>query len=186
MSYATQANLGGLSRLASFVLVISFVSGCASSYEETALKPPTSKLTSGASILIATPTNGFYETKEYKGSGDSTARAVRAAFARYSNDVNISAECVNLDCLRGSQSTAVNYYVVPEILHWEDRNTEWSGIPDWIEIKLAVYDAEDGAELATAVVRGKWATFGGDHPQDLSPEPINAYVDSLYCVRAGS
>ena len=182
MSHAILYNWRAAARLAIFFLFISFASGCASTYQETALKPPTEKLQSGASLLIATPANGVYETKEYAGSGDSTARAVRAAFARYSNDVNVSAECRDLECLQNSQPTGVDYYVVPEILHWEDRNTEWSGIPDRIEIKMAVYSAKDGAELATSVVTGKskWATFGGDHPQDLLPEPINAYVESLF------
>ena len=169
-------------RYLALITVISLVSGCASTYEQTSLTEPTEKLQSGRSILIATPANGFYETKEYIGSGDSTARAVRAAFARYSNKVAVSAECSDLDCLKSSQSTPGGYYVVPEILHWEDRNTEWSGLPDKIEIKLAVYDADNGTELSTTIISGKskWATFGGDHPQDLLPEPINEYVKSLY------
>ena len=71
---------------------------------------------------------------------------------------------------------------MPEILHWEDRNTEWSGIKDKIEIKLVVYDAATGNELASTIIAGKikWATFGGDHPQDLLPEPLKRYVESLY------
>ncbi|WP_254924651.1 DUF4823 domain-containing protein [Aeromonas sp. A35_P] len=28
--------------------------------------------------------------------------------------------------------------------------------------------------------KSKWATFGGDHPQDLLPEPTEKYVNSLY------
>ncbi len=150
--------------------------------EQTALKSPTQKLQSGKSILIATPRNGFYESKEYTASGRTTALAVHAAFARHSNNITVSAECSNLDCLRGSQSASVDYYVVPEILHWEDRNTEWSGKKDKLEIKVAVYDAADGTELSNIIISGKskWATFGGDHPQDLLPEPLNKYVESLY------
>jgi len=169
-------------RYLTLIIAISLASGCASTYEQTSLTAPTEKLQSGKSILIATPSNGFYEAKEYSGSGDTTARAVRSAFARYSNNVAVSPECSNLECLKSSQSTPVDYYVVPEILHWEDRNTEWSGIKDKLEVKVAVYDAKDGTELSTTIISGKskWATFGGDHPQDLLPEPINKYVESLY------
>lgn len=68
------------------------------------------------------------------------------------------------------------------ILHWEDRATEWSGKKDKIEIKLSIYGAEGNQEIAGTIIGGKskWATFGGDHPQDLLPEPIQAYVDTLY------
>jgi hypothetical protein len=86
-----------------------------------------------------------------------------------------------MECLK-NQSTSVDYFVVPEILHWEDRNTEWSGKKDTLEIKLSVFDAADGTTLATTIISGKskWATFGGDHPQDLLPEPVNRYVETLY------
>jgi len=156
--------------------------GCASTYEQTSLTEPTQKLQSGRSILIATPSNGFYETKEYSGSGRATALAVRNAFARHSNNIVVSAECDNLDCLRNSDSASFDYYVVPEILHWEDRNTEWSGKKDKLEVKVAVYDATENTALSTTIISGKskWATFGGDHPQDLLPEPIGEYVDSLF------
>jgi Domain of unknown function (DUF4823) len=75
-----------------------------------------------------------------------------------------------------------DYYVVSEILHWEDHATEWSGLPDKIEVKIMVYDGGTGKELASTLIAGesKWATFGGDHPQDLLPEPLNSYVESLY------
>ncbi len=169
-------------RYLTLLAAICFVSGCASTYEQTPLKTPTQQLQSGKSILIATPKNGFYENKEYPASGRMTALAIHAAFARYANNVAVSSECSNLDCLKNSQSAAVDYFVVPEILHWEDRNTEWSGKKDKLEIKVAVYDAADGTELSNIIISGesKWATFGGDHPQDLLPEPINQYVASLY------
>jgi hypothetical protein len=87
-----------------------------------------------------------------------------------------------LECLKIIQTDKYGYFVAPEILHWGDRATEWSGIPDKIEIKISVYDAQFETELASSVVNGKskWATFGGDHPQDLLPEPVNQYVESLY------
>ena len=169
-------------RFLTIFVAIYLVSGCASTYEQTALTAPAQKLQSGKSILIAMPSNGFYETKEYSGSGRATALAVRTAFARHTNDITVSDKCKDLDCLIVSYSTPVGYYVVPEILHWEDRNTEWSGKKDKLEIKVAIYDATDGSELSTSIISGKskWATFGGDHPQDLLPEPIGEYVDSLY------
>ncbi|ACR12232.1 conserved hypothetical protein [Teredinibacter turnerae T7901] len=50
-----------------------------------------------------------------------------------------------------------------------------------MEIKIVVYSI-DGTEVSSTIIYGKskWATFGGDHPQDLLPEPIKQYVQGLY------
>jgi hypothetical protein len=70
----------------------------------------------------------------------------------------------------------------PVILHWEERNTEWSGKPDRIEIQVLIYDTTTREVIASSRFSGKskWATFGGDHPQELLPEPTNEFVDNLY------
>ena len=163
------------------ILLATLMVGCASTYEQVHVTAPAVKLELGKSILIASPANGSYETINYMESGRMTADAVNRAFAKYSDNISIIDECQDLECLQ-SKAAAVDYFVVPEILHWEDRNTEWSGKKDVIEIKISVVDATSGSVLASGVISGKskWASFGGDHPQDLLPEPLQAYVDSLY------
>lgn len=165
------------------IVLILMLYGCTATYKQNTLAQPSTKLVRGSSVTIATPTNGFYESEEYQASGKMTTYTVRAAFARFSNTINVLPECNNLVCLKASKaSTHYYYYVVPEILHWEERATEWSGLPDKIEVKISIYDDQTSRELASTIISGesKWATFGGDHPQDLLPEPINAYVESLY------
>jgi hypothetical protein len=158
------------------------LSGCVATYKRSDLAAPPTKLDNSQTVLIATPTDGFYEGKVYASSGRSTALAVRAAFAKFARSTATSDNCKDLPCMiSGSQSSA-GYFVVPEILHWEDRATEWSGKPDRIEIKVSIYDAKTMSEVAATVITGKskWATFGGDHPQDLLTDPLNKYVESLY------
>lgn len=163
-----------------FVVIV--ISGCAAKYDQVNLATPEVKFSKEASVIIATPANGFYETTEYRSSGKMTALAVRSAFIRKSRNTRINSHCENLECLKKDHPTGFNYYVVPEILHWEERATEWSGIPDKIEIQLSVYEQGTWNELASTHIKAKskLATFGGDHPQDLLPEPLNNYVDSLY------
>lgn len=158
------------------------LTGCASTYKHDVVSQPIVKLERGKAILIATPQNGAYENKVYQSSGRQTAAVVQSAFARFTNNVTISSRCSDLACLRTESDLNFSYFVVPEILHWEDRNTEWSGIPDRIEVKLIVVGALNNNEIASVVISGKskWATFGGDHPQDLLPEPIKQYVEGLY------
>lgn len=164
------------------VLLTVVLMGCSSTYTRSDLSIPTVILERGKVVAIATPANGSYGGKEYSGSGQNTATVVRAAFAKFARETSVVADCQTLSCLTEKMGATADYLVIPEILHWEDRATEWSGIKDKLEVKLAVYDARSGKELAASSLAGKsrWATFGGDHPQDLLPEPINGYVASLF------
>lgn len=84
-----------------------------------------------------------------------------------------------MDSARKSKS---KYLVYPTILHWEDRATEWSSIPDKVEVKIELIDTTSGETATAVVIKGKSgiATLGGDHPQDLLPKPIQEFVASLY------
>ncbi len=156
--------------------------GCSSTYSQRNLKEPSAKLVRGKSVVIATPANGRYSNREYTESGQMTALAVRDAFARFTDAVTMSTAGKDLNALKGDGSTHFDYYVIPEILHWEERATEWFGFPDRVHLKLTVYDGTTWGEIVSVSIYGtsKQATFGGVHPQDLLPEPINKWVESLY------
>ena len=166
----------------SVLIVAVLLSACTSTYKHEVVSAPSVKLERTRSILIATPKNGAYANKEYRASGRQTAMVIQAAFARFSSQVVVSSRCADLACLQDEGKQSFAYYVVPEILHWEDRNTEWSGIPDRVEVKLVVIEAQSAKVIGSAIIAGtsKWMTFGGDHPQDLLPEPIKQYVAGLY------
>jgi hypothetical protein len=169
-------------RIPAIVFAAVFVVGCSSSYHSMTLVTPTAKLERGRSVLVAMPKNGSYANREYTSSGQQTANAIRAVFAKYSNAVTISPSCAAVECLRSQGADSYDYLVIPEILQWEDRATEWSGLPDRIEIKLVVIDSRSEKELSSSTVSGvsKWATLGGDHPQDLLPGAVGTYVETLY------
>lgn len=164
------------------ISVLFSITGCSSTYTQNKLKEPSAKLVRGKAVTIATPKDGQYSNTVYADSGKMTALATKSAFSRFSNEITISDSCQDLDCLKKTSAQISEYYVIPEILHWEDRNTEWSGKPDKIEVQLSIYEGPTWTELSSTLISGKskWATFGGDHPQDLLPEPLNAYVESLY------
>ncbi len=168
-------------RLLILFAVTSLVFGCTASYKQNLLAEPDKKLISGKSVIIATPANGFYENIEYPNSGKMTADVVRASFAQHTSTILVSTDCKDIACLQNLNKD-YGYLVVPEIIHWEERATEWSGKSDRIEVKITVYENQSWRELSSVVVTGKskWATFGGDHPQELLPEPLNDYIDSLY------
>lgn len=155
--------------------------GCAS-FERTDVTQPTVKLDRTQAVSIATPVAGAYEDKQYPQSGDQTARAVQAAFVPHAPTTALVAECTDLECMKTVLPAPAGYVVVPEILHWEDRATEWSGRSDRMELRLSVYQGGTYELLASAIFAAKsgWFSFGGDHPQDLLKEPLEEYVASLY------
>lgn len=164
------------------VLGCALLAGCSAKYNNVSVTRNTERLASHKNVAIATPADGMYQTTNYAGSGSMTAQAVKAAFARYTDNVKVISECSDLTCLEEKKALDEGYYVIPQILHWEDRATEWSGIPDKMEVKVTVYNAKTKNVVSSSILSGKskWVTFGGDHPQDLLPEPINNYVSSLY------
>jgi len=162
----------------SFFLMIS----CASTYKHSEVQPPSARLDSSKGVLISIPEDGWYGEIRYHNSGSMTANAIRAAFSKNAKRAEITNECKEDECLNDIDFDKYAYYVRPVILHWEDRATEWSGKSDQIEIQIIIFDAITKEELANASYTGKskWATFGGDHPQDLLAEPTNEYVNNLY------
>ena len=165
-----------------YLFLAIIVTGCASTYKYKEFQSIETKLDRSKGVLISTPEDGLYGNTQYHNSGRMTANAVRAAFSKYSSRVDVINTCHGDDCLNSIDTEKYGYYVRPEILHWEERATEWTGLPDRIEIQLVIHDAVTKNELVNSSYTGKskWATFGGDHPQDLLPEPTNQYVSSLY------
>ncbi len=161
------------------LLVPVVMTGCTSTYNMEVLKSPSGKLQRTHSVAIKTPSNGSFEGQSYSGSGRMTADAFKAGFSRYSSDAKLVSTGETRGDYAGLQKV---YYVEPEILHWEERATEWSGKPDRIEIKVNVYETSSMNTVSSVVFTGKskWASLGGDHPQELLPKPIEDYLKTLY------
>ena len=158
------------------------LAGCAATYQMQTLNETKTFLERGKGVYISIPKDGSYGNDVYSNSGRMTADALKAGFMKYSNKVYLTNECHGDTCFEKIPIEEYSYYVWPEILHWEERATEWLGLPDRIEVKILIFDTGTKQELSSVVLRGKskWATFGGDHPQDLLPEPINDYLILMY------
>ena len=161
---------------------ILFIWGCAHTYEQINVGGSTGayqKLRSDGSVYILVPEDGQYGTHTYRGTGSAAARVIRAAFEKHVNRVLLSLEEENVEIgLIKARTQGFTYLVRPMILHWEERATK----SDRAEVKIIVMDVESGTIIDSVVIKGKSKgfTFGGDHPQDLLPEPIDTYVASLF------
>ena len=167
------------------VVMVLSLSACVSKYKQIELTSTSKRpqFSSADSVYLVTPENGRYESAVYTASGAYTAEVFNKAFSRHVKDLHLEGNPQPLDeSLKSAREKGYKILVYPEITHWEDRATEWSGKPDRIEIKVRVVEVATGEILDSILLVGssKWATMGGDHPQDLLKKPVNAYIDSLY------
>jgi hypothetical protein len=153
--------------------LLAFITGC-TSYDTQITKPLPTKLNKDYPVKIYLPENGRYDQINYKNSGQMTADALKTAFKYHASNVTIVTNTM--------QPGTEAYFIKPELLHWEDRATEWSGRRDHITIQITIFDEKTKTLKTSTIIRGasSWFTFGGDHPQDLLQKPINDYVNTLY------
>ena len=168
----------------SAIVLSVLLTACVTAYVPEPLPPPSlnAKLQRGQAVLVATPVNGKFEEEDYPDSGQQAAEVVRLAFSRFASKAEISKTCKAVDCLANEGRGKYRYYIVPEILHWEDRETQWSGKPDKVSLKITVVDATTMQAIDSVVIRQEaaWAVLGGMHPELLLPQPVNQHVASLY------
>ena len=158
------------------------VAGCADTHKLTRMNGATTPLSQEASAYIALPADGRYGAILYPGSGPQTAQLIAAAFAPYLSRISVATASEDVaTAIRSAKGGGYDYVVYPEILHWEDRATEWSGKPDLASIKISIVQTDSGDVIDSGIIEGAsgLATFGGDHPQDLLPEPLRKYSGAL-------
>ena len=136
-----------------------------------------------ASAYIAIPANGRYGNQEYHGSGATVAQIIKGALSVHLVHVDIGTKAESFPKAKSSSALGRHKYLFyPTIVHWEDRATEWSGMADKVSVNIAVVDVKSGKQISSASIDGQsgLATLGGDHPQDLLPEPITRYIAELF------
>jgi len=169
--------------LSIIILFVSLVSACADTHQLLRTSRELPRLDRNKIVYVSVPKDGRYGRIVYSGSGPNTTQIVLAAFSQYAKRVESGHEYQAFEAaLNAAKKHGAAYLVVPTILEWEDRATEWSAIPDRASIKLSIIDTANSETIDSATIKGKsgLATFGGDHPQDLLPKPVGEYVKSLY------
>jgi len=133
--------------------------------------------------LVVTPADGRDERNAtYHDSGSWVASALTSALQVHHVEASVAPPEVGFEAaLLAARSAAAHFLVVPTIQNWSDRLTEWSGIPDRITIRVRVIEVSTGELLDDRDLRAssRWATWGGDHPQDLLPELAAQWAHSV-------
>jgi hypothetical protein len=169
-------------RLAMILIVTTLVGACANKFKTDNFTAPESPISSSARVLVLISEDGQYIDQQYAGSGKMLTDQVEIAVSAHLSDATIAHGNDLPAALEQARSGAADYVVEARILHWEDRATEWSGRPDRITIKLVIWDAKTGQSISTSLERAssQWATFGGDHPQDLLPQLLETWSNRVF------
>jgi hypothetical protein len=81
------------------------------------------------------------------------ANAIVKAFLPYTSNVRGGEpEATRGQLIETARDQGIPYVLLPDILHWEERATEWSGRRDRIEVRLDLIDASANDTLDTAVI----------------------------------
>jgi hypothetical protein len=142
------------------------------------------RLNPAKNIFVAIPADGRYSSKPYAGTGQLVAQKTAAAFSRYAPRVEIAspASASREEFLAAARRAGAGYLVIPTIAHWEQRATEWSGIPSRVSLGLAIIDVETGLEVRSMLLESQSATVTlvRPNPEALAQHLIDANVADLY------
>lgn len=120
--------------------------------------------------------------RAYPRSGVRTSNVIYAICKAYNHRTQLHGTVFeNVDEMiddLNARGVPADYVIFAVINNWEDHATEWSGIPDRIDVALGLYRVRDRRCVAFEHFKAssKWATFGGDHPQDLLEKPIKVIL----------
>lgn len=143
----------------------------------------TTTINSTESVYVALSKDGSYGDNHYGGSGMMLSQSIQSSLLQRLQKVEIARKSELFPAaLNSAKNGGYDYLFYPIIMHWEDRATEWSAIPDKIKVKITVVDVETGTEVKSAIIDSSsgLATFGGDHPQDLLPAPVEDFIIQLF------
>ncbi|MCG9578800.1 DUF4823 domain-containing protein [Vibrio tubiashii] len=170
-------------RLLFLIVVMTTIFGCADSHSLNVTKADsTVRLNPGNAVYIALSQDGQYGSHNYVGSGKMVSQTIKGELVTVLNNVILATRSESYNtALDFASSRKFDYLVYPTILHWEDRATEWSAKADKVKVKIVVVDVKSGAIVKSGIIEGKsgLATFGGDRPQDLLPEPTREFLSSM-------
>ena len=166
------------------VLVIALLSvACVHKYAVHGGSQQQRQLPAAATVYVPTPPDGRDDRQRtYEGSGDWTASAIVDALRDRGAKVILGDLAVNpADAIAAAGVADADFVAYSRITHWSDRATEWSGIPDRITLQVSVHDVATDTMLDRQEIRAssRWATFGGDHPQELLPELTRRWAETV-------
>jgi hypothetical protein len=175
------------------ILTLGVLSACTASYtqrETTGVEASAVRLDRDQTVFVAVPADGAYGGRVYAGSGRTVALKTAASFSRYARRVQVAATptVARDELLAAARSVGARYLVVPSIAHWEQRATEWSGVPSRVSLGMATIDVATGHELRSGFLESRSAvmTLVRPNPDALVQHLVDRHVAEMYAAQSAS
>lgn len=169
------------------IVAVLGLAACTATYQErstTGTDSSSVRLDPGRSVMVAVPADGQYGGKVYRGTGQLVAQKTSAAFSRYARRVELASAGMTdrEQLLAAARRVGAGYLAIPAVNHWEQRATEWSGVPSRVTLILAVMDVETGQELRSSLLESRSAsmTLVRPHADRLAEHLIDENVTAMY------
>ncbi|MGI5055715.1 DUF4823 domain-containing protein [Treponema socranskii] len=165
----------------SVMYFIMMLISCTSTYRYSINNPSDKKLERNKIIAIATSEDGLYGSDIYTGSGRILSHIIKKELITYSSKTIIFENKESIIDFSEEDISKYDYVIIPEILHWEDRATAWSGLPDKVEFSVNIYNSKREL-LKSTVLSGKSArmTLRSTDPSELIEKPLNDFFKSVF------
>lgn len=165
-----------------FAIALAMITtGCSASYHHAFLNPSPKTLYPQSRILLVTPANGTYGSIVYETSGTDVIQALSKELQRYTSAISIIPVPVTIDQILDKDLEQFDYVIIPYIMHWEDRATGWSFIPDRIEVRFEIFNNQRQL-IDTYLINGQSAriVWVSRQPDSLLPRPIRIMLQELF------
>jgi hypothetical protein len=156
--------------------------GCGSDQIETLVGGDTAPLNAGAPVYIAVPKDPSNDS-DYAGSGmfvaDSIAKRLSERHIHLSIALATATDEANLEAAR---KTGATYLLEPSITDWEQHETQWTGTPSRMGIRMTIIAVATGEQIRVddIVSDSGHISFFGTDPKELLDDAIDHYVSRLY------
>jgi len=167
----------------SFVIAAGFtLSACA--YQTVQMLPGhggPAALTSGDIPCVMVAADGAYGSRVYAGSGRTVSTQIVSVVRRTWPEATLVEPPDENEAATRCGALGSNYLIVPTLLHWEDRATNWSGVRDHIdvEVHLLRIAPKELLRSMTFEARNNWFTLVDAAPSELLDDRFDAGVAQL-------
>lgn len=132
-------------------------------------------------IGVMQPKDPSYADEHYPGSGLILSNRVKEALHGSAKEVVMLGTDQLDEAIRICENNGVQFIIRPIIQHWEDRATNWSGLPDKIALELILIDSPGGGTLNSLLFNASstFFTFTNQPPEHMLDDSFETAVQQL-------
>jgi hypothetical protein len=166
-------------RVGFFVLfAMQFACAHSSAYNPSGRSIPRGVISPRDRVVIAIALDGASGNEQQQGSSLSVAQMIEGELARMIESIRI----VPIDPFKDTpEGDSWDVAIVPRIVHWEQRATEWSGVPSKASIRLSVYRKSSPNPVDVRLFETSSGTFAMSRPDltSMLQEPVSRYLNQI-------